>query len=397
MNGRDTMKISVFFDLYCPFHELKDPGQIPIGLIENGLSSSVITTAKKELENYSPNFSLVQRSLKEFYEEEFWLKNDSDVIVAYPLQGAYYSPLIKKMKAGGKKVLLKFDSDGRISYPLQRHSFRVPLNERFTVGNLVSEVWWHLAPTSSKRSRHTKVAAETIKQIEQSDSAIIESPDALANLNYFLTAWGRKDLIKKTHFIPNPVTPEFVEGESGKKENIAVSYGRWDDYKQKNTRVMVETAVAFLKERLDYKFIIFGNGTELVKKLLEVAPGNVKDRIEILGFVEREKIKAHLSDAKIFFVPSKWESFSIASAEALCTGCTIVGTPLESLHFLSMQGFSGTTAPTFEREAILAALLQDAMKWDRRNYVPEKISAFWRAKLERKIVAKTIETLASES
>ena len=37
------------------------------------------------------------------------------------------------------------------------------------------------------------------------------------------------------------------------------------------------------------------------------------------------------------------------------------------------------------------------MKWDRRNYVPEKISAFWRAKLDRKIVAKTIETLASES
>ena len=117
------MKISVFFDLYCPFHELKDPGQIPIGLIENGLSSSVITTAKKELENYSPNFSLVQRSLKEFYEEEFWLKNDSDVIVAYPLQGAYYSPLIKKMKAGGKKVLLKFDSDGRISVSASKTLF----------------------------------------------------------------------------------------------------------------------------------------------------------------------------------------------------------------------------------------------------------------------------------
>jgi hypothetical protein len=75
----------------------------------------------------------------------------------------------------------------------------------------------------------------------------------------------------------------------------------------------------------------------------------------------------------------------------------MVGTPLESLHFLSMQGFSGTTASTFEREAILAALLEDAVKWDRENYVPEKIAAFWRAKLERKIVAKTIETLASES
>lgn len=390
------MKISVFFDLYCPFHELKDPGQIPIGLMENGINAGVITTTKSELENYSPKFSLVHRTLKEFYDEEFWLKSDSDVIVAYPLQGAYYSPLIEKMKSGGKKVLLKFDSDGRIAYPLQRHSFRVPLNERLTVSNLASAVWWHLASASMKRSRHAKVAAEIIKQIELSDGAMIESPDALSNLNYFLTAWGRRDLTKKTYFIPNSVTPEFVQGEIGKKENIAIAYGRWNDYRQKNTRVMVETVVEFLKERRDFRFVVFGNGTELVKKLLDGAPENVKERIKILGFVDREKIKELLSNAKIFFVPSRWESFSIASAEALCTGCSVVSTPLESLHFLSMQGFSGTTASSFDGEAILAALIQDSTKWDRGDYEPEEIAAFWRSKLDRKNIAKTIETLAKE-
>ena len=85
-----------------------------------------------------------------------------------------------------------------------------------------------------------------------------------------MSAWGRSDLIKKTHFIPNPVTPEFVEGEIGKKENIAVSHGRWDDYTVKNTAVMVETVVEFLNQRQDYRFIIFGRGIDRVKKLLEV-------------------------------------------------------------------------------------------------------------------------------
>ena len=264
------MKISVFFDLYCPFHENKDPGQIPIGLMENGVNAGVITVTKNELENYSPKFSFIQRTLKEFYDEEFWLKSDSDVIIAYPLQGAYYSPLIEKMKSGGKKVLLKFDSDGRIAYPLQRHSFRVPLNERLTISNLASDVWWHLASKSMKRSRHAKVAAEIIKQIELSDGAMIESPDALSNLNYFLAAWGRRDLTKKTYFIPNSVTPEFVQAEIGKKENIVISYGRWNDYKQKNTQVMVETVVEFLKERRDFRFIVFGNGTAEIKNLLKV-------------------------------------------------------------------------------------------------------------------------------
>ena len=82
------MKISVFFDLFCPFHELKDPGQIPLGLMDIGIDSGVITTTKKELESYNPKFPLVKRTLEECHDEEFWLKNDSDAIVAYPLQGA---------------------------------------------------------------------------------------------------------------------------------------------------------------------------------------------------------------------------------------------------------------------------------------------------------------------
>lgn len=391
------MKISVFFDLYCPFHENKDLGQIPLGLMENGVNTGVITVAKKDLANYKPKFHLTQSALKEFYNEEFWLKNDSDVIIAYPLQGALYSPLIEKMKLGGKKVILKFDSDGKIAYPLQRHSFRIPLNERLTVSNLISDVWWRLPFKSLKRNRHAKVAAEIIKQIDLSDRAIIESPDALANLNFFLAAWGRPDLIKKTHFIPNPVTPEFLEGQVGTKENIVVSNGRWDDFRVKNTQVMAETIVEFLRNRLDYRAVIFGSGIETVKALIADTPQDVKDRIKISGYVVHENVKGILRNANMLFVPSRWESFSIAAAEALCTGCSIVGTPAEALKYLAMQGFSGTVASTFDREALLAALLQDSIKWENGDYDPEKISAFWRTKLDRKIIAKNIENLARAS
>jgi hypothetical protein len=385
----------VFFDIYRPFHENKDPGQIPLGLMETGINTGVITIPKEDLADYSPKFHLTQGTLTEFYNEEFWLKNDSDVIIAYPLQGPFYSPLIEKMKLGGKKVLLKFDSDGRIAYPLQRHQIRIPLQERLTVRNLISDVWWHLPFKSLKRRKHSKVATETIRQIELSDGAIIESPDAFSNLNFFLAAWGRSDLIKKTHFIPNPVTSEFVEGKVGTKENIVVSHGRWDDFRVKNTAVMAETIMEFLGNRLDYRAVIFGSGIEKVKGIIADAPQDIKDRIEISGYIEHEKVKGILSNAKILFIPSRWESFSIAAAEAPCTGCSIVGTPAEALRYLSMQGFSGTITSTLDKKAILAALLQDAIKWDNGEYEPEKIAAFWRAKLDRRIIAKGIENLAS--
>ncbi|MCL5877706.1 MAG: glycosyltransferase family 4 protein [Candidatus Bathyarchaeota archaeon] len=389
------MKISVFFDLYDPLHENKDLGQIPMGLIENGVNSSVITVTKKALDSHHPKFQVYHNELEEFYKQDFWTKNDSDVIIAYPLQGALYSPLIEKMKLGGKKVLLKFDSDGRFHFPLQRTYFRIPLRERLTPRNILSDLYWRVSPKRLKRRRHTKVAHESIRQIELSDGAIIESPDALANLNYFLTAWGRSDLIKKTHFVPNPVGSEYVEGEIGEKENIVLSFGRWDDFRQKNTRVMAETIVEFLRQRPDFQSVIFGAGTDLVKSFLQDAPEGIKSRIEILGFVEQAKIKELLGVSKIFFVPSRWESFSISSAEALCMGCSIVGTPVEALRYLSMQGFSGSIAPSFHKEAILAALLQDAAKWDNGSYDPQKIALYWRPKLDRKTVAKSIANLVT--
>ena len=96
------MKISVFFDIYCPFHESKDPGQIPLGLMDNGVDSGVITVAKKELENYNPKFEVTQQAVNEFY-GDFWSKNDSNAIVTYHARVKSNVPLIEKMKLGGKK------------------------------------------------------------------------------------------------------------------------------------------------------------------------------------------------------------------------------------------------------------------------------------------------------
>jgi len=388
------MKISVFFDNYLPLHEQKDPGQIPIGLNEIGHVAGILTLSKPELADYKPPFDLTTVSFDELYSEQFWLKNDSDAIVSYPLLGDNYSPLIEKLKRSGKKVLLKLDSDGNIAYPLQRDYFRVPLRERFTLRNILGDLWWHLAFESLKRRRHAPVAAEVIKRFELCDAVIIESPAALDNLNYFLDAWGRPDLTKKTVFVPNPVRPDFIGGKIRKKQKLVVSFGRWDDYQQKNTRLMVKTAVAFLEKRADYRFTIFGKGTELVKHYLDHAPLNVKERVDVLGFVEETKIVELLACARTIFVPSRWESFSIASAEALCMGCSVVGTPLESLRYLSMQGFSGTIATSMDQAAVLTSLLQDANKWENGMYEAEKIADYWRPKLDRKTIARSIESIA---
>jgi hypothetical protein len=58
-----------------------------------------------------------------------------------------------------------------------------------------------------------------------------------------------------------------------------------------------------------------------------------------------------------------------------------------------MQGFSGTTAPSFDKVAIFSALLQDSIKWDKWEYDPQKIAEFWRPILDRKAIAKSIQNI----
>jgi glycosyltransferase involved in cell wall biosynthesis len=244
--------------------------------------------------------------------------------------------------------------------------------------------------------RAIAAALGRIKQLELSDSVIIESPEALTKLNYFLTWWGRGDLTKKTYFVPDPVTPDFMDAPLRKKENILISYGRWEDIPQKNTVNLVSAVAEFLSKRPEYSAVLFGSGKPVLEQLVGALPKDVKDRIQLLGFVKREEITGLLAGAKMFVTASRWESFGIAAGESLCMGCSVVGTPVESFQYLVADGFSGSISGDFGRKRFLTALVEDAAQWDQGQYDPQKIADFWRPKLDRKTVAKMIAEIAQK-
>ncbi len=389
------MRLSVFFYAYLPMHETKDNGQIPLGLNEIGIETNLLTFPKKELSDHKPNFPLIQISQNELNTENFWLKNNSDVVLAYTWLHEAYNPMIEKIKSAGKKVIVKADSDGRIGYPWLPSHLSTPLSEELTLEHTIEHIWQRL-PSKFLHRRALRIAQQRIRQIELCDAVIIESPDALSNLNYFLSFWGREDLIKKTFFVPDPVSSTFTEAEVGAKQDIIVSFGRLDDFKQKNTFAMVNATVEFLEKKPKFVSLFFGNGKELINELTQYIPSVVADRMHVLGFIDRDRISQILSTAKIIFIPSRWESFGIAAAESLCMGCSVVATPIESFRYLTMQGFSGSLSANRRKESFLAALIQDEAKWEKGYYNPKKISEFWRNRLDRKNVAQSIADIAEK-
>jgi glycosyltransferase involved in cell wall biosynthesis len=390
------MSFSVFMDAYEPFHETKDPGQIPLGLKDLGIQTELITLDKKILLDYIAPFPVTKTEMDTLATDAFWASDDSDAVIAYTWLGEQYMLMLRKIKSAGKKAIIKTDSDGHVGWPLHPVYLRIPLLEAKSFRNFKSRITYNI-PFKFLHKRAVAAALGRIKQIELSDGVIIESPAALSNLNYFLSWWGRHDLTKKTYFVPDPVTPDFMDAPLQKKENVLISYGRWQDVPQKNTVTLVKTVAVFLKMKPEYTAVIFGSGKDLLEKLVSAYPKDIADRFQLLGFVERDKIKLLLARAKIFLAPSRWESFGIAVGESLCMGCSVVGTPVESFQYLSAGGFSGSISADFSEKRFLSALLGDVAKWDRGVYDPEKIAAFWRPKLDRKTVAGMIAEIAKKA
>jgi glycosyltransferase involved in cell wall biosynthesis len=328
-------------------------------------------------------------------QDEFWATDDSDAVVSYTWLGAQYMPMLEKIKGSGKKAVIKIDSDGHVGWPLHPVYLRIPLSEAKSFKNFKSRITYSI-PFKFLHKRAIAAALGRIKQIEVSDGVIIESPAALSKLNYFLNWWGRADLTKKTYFVPDPVTPDFMDAPLQKKENILISYGRWTDIPQKNTVNLVKAVADLLKKRPEYTAVIFGSGKDVLEQLVSTLPKEVADKFQLLGFVDREKISGLLAGAKMFVTPSRWESFGIAAGESLCMGCSVVGTPVESFQYLAADGFSGTISGDFGRKQFLSAMVADAAKWDQGYYDSEKIAAFWRPKLDRKTVAGMVAEIAQK-
>jgi len=380
------IKLAFYFSDYKPFHQFKDPGLIPLGLKGKCFDVNMITLEKKELYNFNSLFNLIQ--IKETSQvSEF---KDFDVFIIYSWLSPRYTALIELLKNLGKTVIVKADSDGRIGAsrgPLKKFDrrsskWRFPLDvfKRFSmVGYAIDRL--------------------RIKQFRLADLVVIECPEAAENLSFFLSEYRREDLIKKIRVIPNPVTDDIFNSilDCKRKENLVISIGRWDDIFQKNPRLLIRSLGKFLELKSNWRAVIIGSGEKVVRSYLSRFPVNITKRINIVGAVPHNEIKKYLMGAKIFFMPSRFESFGIAAAEAVCCGCSIVGTPIEPLRFLTMQGFSGNVASSFNSNAIVGALAYEAARWEHGEVDCKSISEFWKRKLNKNNIAEEYRKILLES
>lgn len=370
------MKISVV-DYYGPLSApQKDPITIPIALAERGHDVTLIS-----VDDWSGDLFGLPVSRLSAFDSALSVGQRPDAVIAITRFDPRLTPMIRRAKVAGCRVVIKGDTDGTIGHPLRPNYLRARpiLGSPF---NTLRHLKWRLPLSSLIRPR--------LEQLAIADATVVESPGAATNLCLVLQSWGMSECIKAIRTLPNPVAPEVLSlPVHYGKDRVIVSVGRWDDY-VKGPDVLWRTINKLLAVRNDYKFLIIGPGSERIRHQVNARHLSMVTATGAIDFLAAHNL---VGKSRILLSTSLIESFSFAAAEAVCAGSSIVVPPIESLIYLSGGGEFGSIASGFSAESLTSALLREISEWEAGGRNIFSTADYWRAKLSPDRIGALWETL----
>ncbi len=342
---------------------------------------------------------LIVGTLSDMSCPQWWRDHGPALVVLYAWGMPRYTSIAKAIRDAGIRLQVQFDSDGVVSprvdpwlyfysiyWTYREHGYRNRL--RAFPGILAGLNWaWHwINPFAYDRPM--------VRHLEQADWIALESPLAAIRVRQFLCDMARPSLADRVIVNPHPVADDFrYHGKAKGDEIIAV--GRWQSA-QKDPALLLRVLQEVLHRHPGWSATLIGSGDEFLKRTISVWPEPLRRRVRILGKIPHELLIPELQHARILLATSRYESFHIAAAEALCCGASVVGLAhLASFcHFVSVQ--SGSLAVTRRCADLVSAVSAEIHAWQTGMRDPEAISAYWRASVGVGACMNTIATRAVE-
>lgn len=350
----------------------KDPITIPQGLKALGYEVELVTRAQYD---HNSLLGFKVRRLSDWLAHGFGV-GGPDVAVAISRFDPRLTSALRAIKAARIPLVVKGDTDGTLGYPMAPNYLRCrPITAHPL--NIIRHLKYRMPISCFVRQK--------IEHIRLADLVVCESPGAVVNLAYILAYWGLAEETKKIIHIPNPVSKTCTEKPVARERHKSViAIGRWNDYWVKGSDLLAGTINYAASRRPDAVFTVVGDSPDYVsKRLLK----RVRERVCFPGLLSFEDSQALVSSARILLVTSRLESFSLVSGEALCSGASLVTTPIESLLYLAGGGSYGSIARNFSVSAISAALMAEMQLWDGQCRDPVAIARHWRAVLSEDRIA----------
>ena len=376
----------------------RDSGLLCRGLQEIGIGSKVVMPGPL-MEDDEPD--LIRTSYPNLQDSSWWKDQTVDAVVFYAWGDPKYAPITKAIKASGARVLLNMDTNGVFSPvpdPLvyYRQTFRRVCRMHGALAGAVIGFMKCL-----RASLPWEMDFPRIRHLEMADAISAVSPGALDLMVRHLRAYGRGNLAERIHFLPHPVSRQF-HYDGTRKENLIVAVGRWTrkDQWQKDPALLIRSLALFLSQRSDYTAVVVGPNDELLHGELKRFGSGVRDRISVTGTLPNDEIADLLRRSRISLCSSFHESFHIASAEALCSGVSVVAPQapsLTSFPFFVANG-CGELADAPTAASLAETMKREAVRWDSGDRDPNHISGIWTSLVHApKVATRVVEVLGMRS
>lgn len=199
----------------------------------------------------------------------------------------------------------------------------------------------------------------------------------------------------KMEILPDPVISDFgaadVEGQSGTRKTL-LSVGRLN--KDKDHRIMLEAFALLAAEFPEWDVQIAGEGEERSGLEDFARAHTLQERIHLCG--AQKDMDSLYKAAQIFVMPSRYESFGLATVEAMSHALPVIGfADCSGTNMLVRQEENGFLVPKRNKEelaqAMRALMASSALRrqygetgqQDARAYAPENVGIAWEAYITR--------------
>ena len=370
----------------------RDAGLLVRGFREIGCRATLVAIQGSEPYGEAEGFEkegLRLGSIEDLQSPEWWGSLAPDAVAVFGWGLHHFEKIRRAIRPTTRFLAERMDTDGMRSPLLNPLRFAylswAQAMDRMHAGSRYS---WKTIPAATQAAAWTAYClavapwrgASAARIASDIPVLLVESEPARQKIKRWLNIFECD--ANGVHFCPHSVDTQNlpVPDMAQKKPNRVVAVGRWLSF-QKNFETVFSVAHDFLRCRNDYEFHIVG---EVPNHLPST------DRLILHGKKSQAELGNILSQSRILFAASRFESFHLAAAEALACGCSVVMNPEIPTARWFAEADSGTVASKGSRSAMEQALREEVCMWDMGARNPAAIAAHWRPLLDPRTQAQTI-------
>ncbi|MGE9271622.1 MAG: glycosyltransferase [Verrucomicrobiales bacterium] len=341
---------------------------------------------------------LVRTKYSNLESVDWWRNLQIDGLVLYAWGHPKFRHVARAVHEAGIRLVLNQDSGGWVSPRLGLRPWlgeqarltgagRVPGGRLHFIGQVAKGLSVGVLYTDRFRRRH----------FSYGDRIAAVSPVASERYQRLMECYGFRDSNRRVELLPHPVDPKFLY-RGGKKERRLIAVGRWQDERQKRTRFLIEVLDRVLAKDTVLGVDLVGDPGANLIRWYSGLPLSLRGRIRLHGRVEPHVLVEMFEVSQVLYCSSAFESFHIASGEALCCGNSVVSS--RSVSLASFEWFTGEGDGSLARHdqpgSHVAAILAELDRWQRGEHDASRISARWTTRLHAPQVAARVLAMFEE-